>query len=116
LLPLATWLARAFRGIRLPLSSYLDLDKLIDTAGASREVQTRLVQGGYGHDPDFDRWNPLRAILSLVSTPPARIRDLYDRLPAIRKATVEVDGGVVWMLSHPGEAAALACGWFDETV
>lgn len=139
LLPLATWLAKAFPGIRLPISAYLDFNKLIDTAGPSREVETRLVKEGYRRDPDFDRWYPLPAILSLVSTPPPRplsalavptllvvarrgfaspayFRDLYSRLPAIRKGLVEVDGGVFWMLSHPREAAALACGWFDETV
>lgn len=29
---------------------------------------------------------------------------------------VEVDGSVFWMVSHPTEAAAAICGWFDETV
>lgn len=139
LLPLATRLAKAFPGIRLPISSYLDFNTPIDAAGASREVETRLVKEGYRRDPDVDRWYPLPAILSPVSTPPPRplaalavptllvvarrgfaspayFRDRYDRLPAIRKALVEGDGGVFWMLSHPREAAALACGWFDETV
>ena len=97
------------------------------------------MKEGYGHDPDFDRWYPLAAVLSLVSTPPPRplsalaiptllvvarrgftapayFRDLYARLPAICRAPVEVDGGVFWMLSNPREAAALACAWFDETV
>lgn len=36
LLPLATLLAKALPDIRLPISSYLDFGKLIDTAGTSR--------------------------------------------------------------------------------
>lgn len=76
--------------------------------------------------------------MSLVSTPPPKLlsdlgvptmfvvpvrgffpsyfRDLYSRLPSIKKKLVEVDGGVFWMLSHPKDAAKLICDWFDQTV
>ena len=43
-------------------------------------------------------------------------KGLFQRLPSIRKKLVEVDGSVFWMCSHPREAAALICDWFDETL
>jgi pimeloyl-ACP methyl ester carboxylesterase len=139
LIPLANLVAKVLPRVRLPLSAYLDFRKLVDTVEPNRKVERRLVERGYLHDPDFDRWYPLSAILSLISMPPpgplsaleiptlfmvarrgftapAYFQDLYDRLPPIEKRLVEVDGSVFWMLSHPKEAAALACGWFDETV
>ncbi len=90
-------------------------------------------------DPDFDRWYPLGAIMSLVTArppdplsalatptlfmvarrgfiPPDYFYDLYDRLPPITKDVVELDGGAFWMLSHPREAASMICGWFDRTI
>ena len=44
------------------------------------------------------------------------VRDLYDRLPPIKKKFVEVNGGHWWMLSHSKEAAQVICDWFDETL
>jgi hypothetical protein len=44
------------------------------------------------------------------------VRDLYDRLPPIKKKFVEVDGGHYWLVSHPVEAAKVFCDWFDETL
>jgi hypothetical protein len=124
--------------LKLPISAYLDWKELIDRVGGSRDIERRLVVDGYLHDPDFDRWYPLSAIMSLVSTPPPNriselktptmflvsrrgiippyIKELYDRLPPIKKRMVEVDGSVYWMLSHPKEAARVICEWFDETV
>ena len=97
------------------------------------------MKEGYLRDPDFDRWYPLSAVVSLVSTPPPEpiselktptmflvpvrgwsdpsyVRDLYNRLPPVKKRFVEVDGSVFWMNSHPKEAARVICEWFDETV
>ncbi len=111
---------------------------LIDTKEENREVETRLVES-YMKDPDFDRWYPLSAILSLVFTPPPNsltelniptmflvpvrgwsdpsyVKDLYNRLPPIKKKLVEVDGSVYWMLSHPKEASTIICEWFAETL
>jgi hypothetical protein len=96
-----------------------------------------LVDDGHRHDPDFDRWFPLSADLSLVITPPPRplatprtptlfmvarrgfippdyFRDLYARLPAIDNRLTDVDGSPLWMLSHASEAANLACNWFVQ--
>jgi pimeloyl-ACP methyl ester carboxylesterase len=127
--------------VKLPISSYLDWKALIDTKEGNRAVETRLVKG-YLHDPDFDRWYPLSAIMSLLLTPPpqpltalqiptmflvalrgvggsayvAYLKDLYHHLPNVKKRLVEVDGSVYWMLSHPQEAADVICEWFDETL
>jgi hypothetical protein len=94
------------------------------------------------HDPDFDTWYPLSAIISLLLTPPPQplmalqiptmfmvalrgvggrayvdyLKDLYNRLPNVKKRLVEVDGSVYWMLSHPKEAAQVIGEWFDETL
>ncbi len=90
----------------------------------------------YAKDPDFDRWYTLSAILSLISTPlpnvltelkipmmflvpvrgftPSYVKDLYNRLPSIKKRLVEVDGGIFWFESHLSDAAKEICKWFDE--
>jgi hypothetical protein len=47
---------------------------------------------------------------------PSYEKDLYNRLPEIRKKIIEVDGSVFWMLSHPYEAGKIICQWFDETL
>jgi urate oxidase len=44
------------------------------------------------------------------------LKDLYHRLPNVKKRFVEVDGSVYWMLSHPKDAANVICEWFDETL
>jgi hypothetical protein len=123
----------------LPISLYLDWKELIDTKEGNREVETRLVVGGYLKDPDFDRWYRLSSIMSQLSTPPPNPlidlrsptmflvpvrgwsdptyeRGLYNRLPPIKKRLVEVDGSVYWMLSHPREASREICEWFAETL
>jgi len=96
------------------------------------------VAEGYLNDPDFDKWYPLSAIMSLISTPPPNpvaelktptmfllnlkgptpsyIRNMYNRLPPIKKRMVEIDGSVYWMLSHPRKEAKIVCGWFNETL
>ena len=101
-------------------------------------VEHRLVVDGYLRDPDFDRWYPLSAVMSLLSSPPpgpleqlatpamflvarrgpapAYIADLYRRLPAIRTQMVDIDGGVYWMLSHPQTATKIVCAWFDSSL
>jgi len=142
LLPFAKLLLRIAPQVKLPISSYLDWKELIDTKEGNREVETRLVREGYLHDPDFDRWYPLSAIMSLLLTPPPQpltalqiptmflvalrgfggrsfveyVEDVYQRLPNVKKRLVEVDGSVYWMLSHPKEAANVICEWFDETL
>jgi pimeloyl-ACP methyl ester carboxylesterase len=138
-LPVLTVTARLFPWVRLPISFYLDWTELIDTTGASKEVETHLVRDGYLQDPDFDKWYRLSSIISQISTPPpnplaslatptmflvpvrgwsdpAYLHDLYNRLPPIKKCLVEVDGSVYWMLSHPKQAAAAICEWFNETL
>jgi pimeloyl-ACP methyl ester carboxylesterase len=139
ILPTLRFLARVVPRAKIPISLYLDFEELIDTKAENREVETRLVKEGYLRDPDFDRWYPLSAVMSLVSTPPPNplselktptmflipvrgwsdpfyVGDLYSRLPTIKKRFVEVDGSVFWMNSHPKEAARVICEWFDETV
>lgn len=137
-LPALSILTRIAPWAPVPVSLYLDFEDLIDIEG-NRERETRLVKEGYLRDPGFDRWYPLSAVMSLVSTAPpgplsaleiptmflvptrgwtdpSYLTDLYRRLPPIKKKFVEVNGGVFWMCSHPKEAATIICDWFDETV
>jgi pimeloyl-ACP methyl ester carboxylesterase len=142
ILPFGKLLLRLVPWAPLPISSYLDWKELIDTKSGNREIETRLVVDGYLRDPDFDKWYPLSAIMSLLLTPPphalsaikiptlflvalrgfggkayvAYVKDLYRRLPPVKKRVVEVDGSVYWMLSHPKEAAQVIGEWFDETL
>ena len=137
MLPAAARLVRWVPKLKVPLSSYLPWRDLVDTRQGSYEVEQRLVISGYLQDPDFDRWYPLEAVMSLVTTPPpgrleelatptmfvvasegptpSYIADLYDRLPDIPRRLVRVDGSVYWMLSHPHEAVALVSGWIAAT-
>src|SRR5215207_3021336 len=139
IVPSAKLLAKIAPQAKIPISLYLDFEELIDTKEENREVETRLVKEGYLRDPGFDRWYPLSAVMSLVLTPPPNpiselktptmflvpvrgwtdpsyLRDLYHRLPPVKKRLVEVDGSVFWMCSHPKVAAKIVCEWFDETV
>ena len=137
MLPLLRPLARVAPRLQVPVSSYLSWKDLIDTRKDSRDLERRLVAEGYLKDPDFDRWYPLSAVLSLVTTPPPApleqpmtptmlivasegptpdyIFNLYQRLPPIPKKLIQVDGSVYWMLSHPQQATALIADWFSAT-
>lgn len=139
LLPLLKILVKLLPTIRLPISTYLNFEELIDMKEKSRKIELSLVEEGYLNDSDFDTSYPLSAIMSLVLTPPPNplsvldtptmflvptrgwadpsyVRDLYYRLPDIKKKFVEVDGSVFWMVSHPEEAAEIICDWFKETL
>lgn len=133
MLPAAPALARLMPGVRIPVWSYLPWRDLVDFRDGPHQVEHRLVVDGYLRDPDFDRWYPLRAVASLVTTPPpgrivdletptmfvvategptpGYIRDLHARLPGSGHRLVGVEGSVYWMLSHPFEAAELVHGW-----
>lgn len=138
MLPFMRVLLRIFPKIQLPISSYLDWEELIDTKPENRDKEIRLVTEGYLKDPDFDKWYPLSAIMSLIASPPPNplaeletptmflvslrgavpvpyLKSLYDRLP-VKKQWVDADGSVYWMLSHPRTAAKEICDWFDETL
>ncbi len=132
--PLAKILARVLPGMKLPITSYLDFREMVDPDEAA---EARLVEA-YMHDRDFDRWYPLSASMSLLSTPPpgplaglrvptmfivpskgftpSYVRGLFARLPSVEKRIVEVDGSVFWMVSHSREAAKIISEWFDETI
>jgi hypothetical protein len=138
LLPTVARLARVMPMMRIPIWSYLDWKALIDRRGHEHAVERRLVEDGYLHDPDFDRWYPLSHVMSLLSTPPPNpvstlcvptmffvadsgptptyVKTLYRELPPAKKCLYEVQGSVYWMLSHPSEAADVVCEWFDQTV
>lgn len=142
LLPFAKLLLHISPRIKLPISSYLNWKELIDPKEPNRGIESRLVIDGYLKDPDFDTWYPLSAIMSLLFTPPPKqlsalntptmfmvaqrgfggglyadyLKDLYNRLPPIRKNMIEIDGSVYWMLSHPKEAAEIINDWFRETL
>jgi len=137
LLPFVKVLAKVLPWMPLPIWMYLDFREMIDSKEESRQIETTIVEA-YLRDPDFVLRYPLSAIVSLLWTPPPRplaelntatmflvpvrgmvpwyVRDLFERLPPIKKKIVEVDGGVFWMVSHPREAANIICDWFDETL
>lgn len=141
LLPFAETLAKIFPDAKLPIRLYLDFKELVDTKEENRKLEAPRIEA-FLQDPDFDTSYPIRAIMSLISTPPPNpltalktptmflvpvrgfggssyvsySKDLYDRLPLAKKKFIEVDGSVFWMCSHPKEAAGAICGWFRETL
>jgi pimeloyl-ACP methyl ester carboxylesterase len=134
IIPLAKLLAKLFPKLKIPTSLYVDFKGILETK-REREILEKGVK-----DPDTVKWYTLRAAMSQILTSPpnpleelgiptmflaptrdklmsvAYVRDLYDRLPPIKKKFVEVDGGHFWMFSHPTEAAKEICDWFDETL
>lgn len=137
LLPLFMRLAKLLPRLPVPIKSYLAWKELIDEADPySKGVEERLVKN-FTRDPDFDTHYPLRAVLSLVGTPPPRplsalttptlfilakrglipsyFKTLFAQLPVKTKKLIEVDGGAYWMLSHPKAAAEIICSWMEET-
>ena len=89
---------------------------MVDTLDEeNRKIEEPIVHS-FDTDPDFDMRYPLSAIMSIVSTPPPKdlsvlqtptmflvpvrgffqsyFKDLYDRLPRIKKRIVKIDGGV----------------------
>jgi hypothetical protein len=69
ILPVARRLVRLAPNLPVPISSYLDWTALVDSREDSRAVEHRLVVDGHLRDLDFDRWYPLSAVMSLLSTP-----------------------------------------------
>ena len=136
-MPLLKILTGILPKIKIPLSLYLSWNESIDTKEKNRKLETYLVEK-YQRDPDFDKRYTLSSVMSLVSTPPpfpletlkiptmflcpirgfapSYVKDLYGRLPAIKKKLVEVDGGIFYFESHPKEAAEIICRWFNETL
>jgi pimeloyl-ACP methyl ester carboxylesterase len=137
LFPLIRLLGKLFPWITLPIYTYLDFPEMVDKEDEeNRRIEEPIVHS-FDTDPEFDMRYPLSAVLSIVSTPPPKdlsalqtptmflvpvrgffppyFKQLYDRLPSIKKRLVEIDGGVFWMLSHPNQAAKIICDWFDES-
>ena len=42
---------------------------------------------------------------------PGYFRQLFNQLNTQKKTLREIDGGVFWMVSNPGEAAAVIADW-----
>ena len=137
LLPFVKVLSKVLPWMPLPIWMYLDFREMIDPKEENRRIETPLVEA-YLQDPDFSLRYPLSAIMSLLSTAPPRplaelntptmfivplrgivpwyFRDLFERLPPIKKKIVDVDGSAFWMVSHPRASANMICDWFDETL
>jgi pimeloyl-ACP methyl ester carboxylesterase len=133
-LPLAKLLAKLFPKLKIPVVLYLDFKGLLETE-REREILEKGIK-----DPDTVKWYTLRAAMSQITTSPPNpleelgiptmflvptrdrlmsvsyVRDLYDRLPPVKKKFVEVNGGHGWMFSHSKEVAKEICDWFDETL
>lgn len=133
LLPFFKVLVKLFPLVPVPIKFYLDWNELIDVANKkNKAIEERLVEA-YSSDPDFDRHYPLKAVMSLISTPPPKpistlsiptmfiltrrglmpgyFRQLFNQLNTQKKTLREIDGGVFWMVSNPGEAAAVIADW-----
>lgn len=134
ILPLGKLSAKLFPKMKIPTALYVDWKELPETE-REKEISEKYIK-----DPDIVKWYTLRAVISQISTPPPNpieelkiptmflaptrdkalsisyVRDLYDRLPPIKKKLVEIDGGHYWLVSHPREAAKVFCDWFDETL
>ena len=134
IIPIARFLASFLPKMKVPTKRYVDFMGLAETEGERKHVEI------YMNDPDIVKHYTLRAAISQISTPPPHpigelkaatmflaptkdklmsvsyVRDLYDRLPPIKKKFLEVNGGHYWMSSHPREAANVICDWFDETL
>ena len=134
ILPVGKLLARLFPKVKIPVTLYVDFKGFPET-DRERGIFEKSIK-----DPNTVRWYTLRAAMSHILTAPPNpieelriptmflvptrdklmsvsyVRDLYDRLPPIKKKFVEVDGGHWWMLSHSKEAAQVICDWFDETL
>jgi len=133
-IPIAQFLARFLPKMKVPTKRYVDFMGLAETEKERKHVEI------YMNDPGIVKHYTLRAAMSQISTPPPHpigelkaatmflaptkdklmsasyVRDLYDRLPPIKKKFLEVNGGHYWMSSHPREAAKVICDWFDETL
>jgi pimeloyl-ACP methyl ester carboxylesterase len=133
-LPLGKLLAKLFPKVKISTALYVDFEGFPETE-REREILAKSTK-----DPDTVRWYTLRAAMSQILTPPPNpldelriptmflvptkdklmsvsyVRDLYDRLPPVKKKFVEVDGGHWWMFSHSKEVAKEICDWFDETL
>jgi len=134
IIPMAKLLSRLFPRLKIPTSLYVDWKAFPET-DAERELLEKFM-----NDPDFVKWYTLRGALSQIQTPPPNpieklkmpimivaptrdklmplsyVKNLYNRIPPIKKKLVEVDGGHFWMFSHPKETVEMICGWFNETV
>ncbi len=134
IIPLGKLLAKLFPKMKIPTALYVDWKGLTETDRERKNSEK------YMKDPDIVKWYTVRAAMSQIATPPPNpvkelkiptmffapkrdkaisihyVRDLYDRLPPIKKKFVEVDGGHYWLVSHPKEAAKMFCDWFTETL
>lgn len=121
---------------KIPIRLYLDLEEMIDADGENYERERRLVSA-FTNDPDFDTHYPLKAVYSLVSTPPPAplnslqvptmfivlnrgfipdyFKKLFEEL-SCKKKIKEVNAGVFWMLSRPKQAAFEITDWFNQTL
>ena len=134
IIPMGKLLAKLFPKMKIPTALYVDWEGLPETEREKENSEK------YLKDPDTVKCYTVRAAMSQITTPPPNpleklniptmflaptrdkavplsyVRDLYDRLPPIKKKLFEVDGGHYWLVSHPQEAAKVFCDWFDETL
>lgn len=138
LLPLFRFLVKLFPRLPLPISLYLNYKEIIDTKEENRRIEEPLVRGGYLNNPDFNKWNSLSAIMSLVLTPPPnplseltiptmflistrafthRMKETYSAdFLQLRKRWLKLTEVYFGMVSHPKEVAKIICSWFNETL
>ncbi|MDO9001067.1 MAG: alpha/beta hydrolase [Bacteroidota bacterium] len=135
LLPLFKLLVKILPNLLIPIRTYLAWHEVIDKDLKNYEKEEKLVKA-YDYDPDFDKSYPLKAVMSLVDTPPpgnlenlniptlfifakrglipVYFKTLFERLTMKEKHLEEVDGGVFWMLSNPEKATEIIIKWINN--
>ncbi|HEU5168730.1 MAG TPA: hypothetical protein VFU29_24465 [Chitinophagaceae bacterium] len=135
LLPFFKLLVKIFPSLPVPIRAYLAWHEIIDTDQRNNEIEKKMVYA-YDHDPDFDKWYPLKAVMSLLNTkPPVSVdklsiptffilatrglipnyfRDLFLRLGARNKKLEEIDGGAFWMVSNPDKSSEAIINWIKQ--
>ena len=133
-LPALKMLVKIFPKLKIPTSIYVDDEAFFETEREKKDADK------FKKDPDAVMRYTLRGVMSQITTAPpgpidkikvptmflaperdslmslAYVEDLYDRLSPIRKKMVKLDGGHLFLHSHPFDAAKIICGWFDETL
>ncbi len=115
----------------------IDITTYIDSKGYIEKEEDLKI---YMNDPNIVKKFTLRSVISQISTPPPKpintlkvptmflvptrdklmsisyVRDLFNKLPNIKKRFAKINGYHDYLIFHPKEAAKVICDWFDKTL
>lgn len=133
-LPVLKILVKFFPKMIIPRSLY------VDAGGFSETEREKKDSANFEKDPNALMYSTLRGIMSQITTAPPKsldevkipvmflapvrdnltsisyVKDLYEKLPQVKKRMIKINGGHLWLHSHPKDAAKIICDWFDETL